>query len=76
LNVASRLSGESKNSNDERKSRQETTMLNNQNLVGNSAALARVLRFITKAARTKSRVLIEGQSGTGKELVARALHVN
>ncbi len=43
-------------------------------LIGESAAMQRVYRAITKAAATSATVLITGESGTGKELVARAIH--
>ncbi|MGQ9592830.1 MAG: sigma-54 interaction domain-containing protein, partial [Planctomycetota bacterium] len=43
-------------------------------LVGRSAALARVLEFVRIAALGDYPVLVEGESGTGKELVARAIH--
>ena len=42
--------------------------------VGNSAHTQEVLRLIRKIGPTKSAVLIAGPTGTGKELVARALH--
>ena len=45
-------------------------------MIGNSAAMQEVYRFIERAARQNSTVLIRGESGTGKELVARALHAN
>ncbi len=45
-------------------------------LVGSSAALRRVVKLIEKVAPTDASVLISGPSGTGKELVARALHYN
>jgi DNA-binding NtrC family response regulator len=45
-------------------------------LVGNSHALQRVVRLIEKVAPSEATVLIRGASGTGKELVARALHYN
>jgi DNA-binding NtrC family response regulator len=43
-------------------------------LVGESPALARVLEQIAQVAPTDSTVLIQGETGTGKELVARAIH--
>jgi DNA-binding NtrC family response regulator len=43
-------------------------------LVGASAAIAEVRRAVTRAAGAPFSVLIEGESGSGKELVARALH--
>ncbi len=45
-------------------------------LVGSSASIQRVLGLIQKVAPTDSTVLIRGPSGTGKELVARAIHYN
>jgi two-component system NtrC family response regulator len=43
-------------------------------LIGQSPAMERVRRMIEKVAPTPSSVLILGETGTGKELVARALH--
>lgn len=43
-------------------------------LIGNSPAIERVRQRIAKVAPTDSTVLILGETGTGKELVARALH--
>jgi formate hydrogenlyase transcriptional activator len=43
-------------------------------IVGQSPALKRVLEQIETAAPTDSTVLIHGETGTGKELVARAIH--
>jgi Nif-specific regulatory protein len=43
-------------------------------LVGTSAALRQLLAVIEKVARGNSTVLIEGETGTGKELIANAIH--
>jgi formate hydrogenlyase transcriptional activator len=45
-----------------------------EEIVGSSDALREVLSQIAKVARTDSTVLISGETGTGKELVARAIH--
>lgn len=45
-----------------------------EEIVGNSAALRRVQRQIEVVAPTDANVLILGETGTGKELVARAIH--
>jgi transcriptional regulator with GAF, ATPase, and Fis domain len=45
-----------------------------EEIVGISAALKKVLSRISKVAPTDSSVLITGETGTGKELVARAIH--
>ncbi|MCI0525686.1 MAG: sigma 54-interacting transcriptional regulator [Acidobacteria bacterium] len=46
------------------------------NLVGESERMRSVLNFIAKVAPTDSTVLIRGETGVGKELGARAIHVN
>jgi len=43
-------------------------------IIGRSAALARVFDLVERVAPTRSTVLIMGETGTGKELVARAVH--
>ncbi|MFQ5930382.1 MAG: sigma 54-interacting transcriptional regulator [Acidobacteriota bacterium] len=45
-------------------------------MVGESSAMGKVYEFIAKVAPTDSTVLIAGENGTGKELVARAIHQN
>jgi formate hydrogenlyase transcriptional activator len=45
-----------------------------EQIIGNSAALESVLEQVEQVAPTDSTVLIQGETGTGKELVARAIH--
>src|SRR5947207_6123006 len=45
-----------------------------EEIVGSSSALQRVLAQVAKVAQTDSTVLILGETGTGKELVSRAIH--
>jgi two-component system response regulator PilR (NtrC family) len=48
--------------------------LKSRSLVGTSAAMQKVYDLVGQVAGTKTNVLISGASGTGKELVARAIH--
>src|SRR5580658_5334522 len=45
-----------------------------ERIIGNSAALESVLEQVEQVAPTDSTVLIEGETGTGKELIAHAIH--
>jgi len=45
-----------------------------EQIIGNSAALESVLEQVERVAPTDSTVLIQGETGTGKELIARAIH--
>jgi DNA-binding NtrC family response regulator len=47
-----------------------------EGIIGQSATMKEIFRFIKQTADTKATVLISGESGTGKELVARAIHQN
>jgi len=48
--------------------------MNFEQLVGNSPALKRVLQLVETVAPNDSTVLLLGETGTGKELIARAIH--
>lgn len=59
----------------------KTTILSNQvnkqsssNMIGNSPELQRVINLANKAAMSDSNILIEGETGTGKELLAEYIH--
>ena len=45
-----------------------------EGLIGESPAIRRVLDVIERVAATSSTLLLQGETGTGKELIARALH--
>ncbi len=47
-----------------------------QNLVAESAPMQNVCEMVRKVAPTNAAVLVQGDSGTGKELVAKAIHAN
>jgi formate hydrogenlyase transcriptional activator len=50
------------------------TEYNFEEIIGESGTLKRVLRQVETVAPTDSTVLIQGETGTGKELIARAIH--
>jgi len=47
-----------------------------ENMIGSSEAMRNVFRIISKVSKSQATVLIRGESGVGKELVARAIHYN
>jgi DNA-binding NtrC family response regulator len=53
-----------------------TSLVDVEDIVGESEALRRVLEQVERVAQSNSSVIITGESGTGKELVARAIHSN
>jgi transcriptional regulator with GAF, ATPase, and Fis domain len=55
--------------------RQEIDSIHKHNeIVGESGAIREVLRKVEQVAKANATVLIQGETGTGKELVARAIH--
>ncbi len=49
---------------------------NKQGIIGSSTALQRVFALLDKVVATTTTVLIQGETGTGKELIAKAIHYN
>ena len=47
-----------------------------KSIIGNSKALKKIFDLIAKATQTNIRVTISGETGTGKEVVAKAIHYN
>ncbi|HEV8246108.1 MAG TPA: sigma 54-interacting transcriptional regulator, partial [Polyangiaceae bacterium] len=54
--------------------REELRDTGSQNIIGESGALRRVLEMVDAVATTRATVLIRGESGVGKEVIARAIH--
>lgn len=46
------------------------------NIIGESAKIKKVFEIISNVSNTEANILIQGETGTGKELVARAIHYN
>lgn len=53
-----------------------SSLVNVEDLIGESEALKNVLKEVESVAQSNSSVIITGESGTGKELIARAIHAN
>jgi transcriptional regulator with PAS, ATPase and Fis domain len=51
-------------------------LVDGQHLIGESAPMQEIKAYISKVAATESNILIMGETGTGKELVAELLHKN
>ena len=47
-----------------------------ENIIGSSQPMQTVFRLVARCAPTNSTVMLRGDSGTGKELIARAIHFN
>ena len=60
----------------EKVEKQPLVALTRKGLVGDSASLKACLDFVAKASQSTANVLITGETGTGKELICRAIHEN
>ena len=58
------------------KDKVENKLFHSFDLIGKSSDILRIKKTIEKLAAAESRILISGQTGTGKELVARKIHKN
>lgn len=68
-----KLSIKASENNDENR---RTSTFDRSNIIGRSSALLRVLDTIERVAETDASILIMGENGTGKELIAEAIHKN
>lgn len=59
-----------------RKKKRPSTLLNREGIIGNSPPIKRSLDLVAQAAQSDINVLISGDTGTGKELFAFAIHNN
>jgi DNA-binding NtrC family response regulator len=64
-----------KSENEDLKS-QLSSLVDVDDIIGESEALKKVLKEVESVAQSNSSVIITGESGTGKELIARAIHAN
>ncbi|MCP4576932.1 MAG: sigma-54-dependent Fis family transcriptional regulator [Deltaproteobacteria bacterium] len=60
----------------EKRKYESPVVLNREGIIGNSQALQNCIGFLAQAAVCNSNVLVTGETGTGKELFARAIHGN
>ncbi len=58
------------------KARRITTVLDRGQIIGDGPVLGRCLKEVAEAAHSEASVLVEGETGVGKELVSRAIHSN
>jgi DNA-binding NtrC family response regulator len=54
--------------------REVQAIRNERQIIGDSAAVRKMLQTVAMAAPTRATILLQGESGTGKELFARAVH--
>ena len=53
---------------------QKNSALTRREIIGTSAAMCRIRELVEQAAASDARILITGENGTGKEVVAKAIH--
>jgi two-component system NtrC family response regulator len=61
---------------EERNSSKPAVPLNREGIIGNSPKIKTCLDLVSRAATTTAHVLVTGETGTGKEVFARAIHAN
>jgi len=76
INIIKKTEEENKSCRQRRREEDQTETFKFGDLVGNSPEMTAVFGKIKKVANTDSTVLITGGSGTGKELIAMAIHYN
>ena len=74
--IAGGFEGADTRENLERENNDLREALGGHDFIGNSAKAAELLAFVAKVAPTDATVLLTGESGSGKEMVARALHTS
>ncbi len=60
----------------DREKEMEIEELPDTEMIGSSAAMVEIYKTVSRVAPTDMTVLIEGETGTGKELIARMIHRN
>ncbi len=59
-----------------KKDKKPSVSLNREGIIGSSPAINACLDVVAKAANSEANVLVAGETGTGKELFSRAVHIN
>jgi len=76
LKIASALERRGLTSENERLHRAVEERFGFQNIIGRSPAMEAVFQIVRQVAPTRANVLIQGETGVGKELIAKAIHFN
>jgi len=59
----------------ENKNLKKISGINSEEIIGTSDAIKKIREIISQAAESDARILITGENGTGKEIIARAIHL-